>query len=226
MKKWNITEFNEAIQLLISGLTYNEIGVKIGRTGKGVKSALERCGYKFSDFHWIKEVRNCEECKIEFYAIPSSEKKFCSSSCSITNSNKNRIKISKCLECDQDIKYKNKFCNNTCQQLYQRKKIYQKIEDGTYAAVDLRICKKYLIEINGEKCVECGWKEKNEFSKTIPLEVHHVDCNPDNNQINNLKLLCPNCHALTKNWKAIKSSEGVKSKRRQIRREIYNNGKK
>lgn len=225
MKKWNITEFNEAIQLLSSGLTYSEIGIKIGRTERGVKSALERCGYKYSDYHWIKEVRNCEECKTEFSVIPSSEKKFCSSSCSITNSNKKRKKSSKCLECQKDIKYKNKFCNNTCQQRFQRKKIYKKIEDGTYVAVDLRICKKYLIEINGEKCMECGWNKKNTFSNSIPLEVHHVDCNPDNNQLNNLKLLCPNCHALTKNWKAIKNSEGVKSERRKKRRDRYSKNK-
>lgn len=33
--------------------------------------------------------------------------------------------------------------------------------------------------------------------KPIPLELEHKDGNHLNNQLNNLTLLCPNCHALT-----------------------------
>jgi len=36
----------------------------------------------------------------------------------------------------------------------------------------------------------------------IPLELHHVDGNRMNNALENLKLLCPNCHALTANYRA------------------------
>jgi hypothetical protein len=35
----------------------------------------------------------------------------------------------------------------------------------------------------------------------IPLEVHHIDGNHLNNELENLQLLCPNCHALTENWR-------------------------
>src|SRR5262249_15814040 len=31
----------------------------------------------------------------------------------------------------------------------------------------------------------------------IPLELHHCDGNRTNNELANLRLLCPNCHALT-----------------------------
>ena len=40
------------------------------------------------------------------------------------------------------------------------------------------------------KCEECG------FAIPEILEVDHVDCNRYNNAIENLKLLCPNCHKL------------------------------
>lgn len=33
----------------------------------------------------------------------------------------------------------------------------------------------------------------------IPLELHHIDGNHQNNQLDNLTLLCPNCHSQTEN---------------------------
>lgn len=35
----------------------------------------------------------------------------------------------------------------------------------------------------------------------IPLELHHMDGDNYNNHIDNLTLLCPNCHALTDNYR-------------------------
>lgn len=54
--------------------------------------------------------------------------------------------------------------------------------------------------IKQHSCECCGlsfW-----LDKPIPLELHHVDGNKYNNQIENLSLLCPNCHALTDNYRA------------------------
>lgn len=39
------------------------------------------------------------------------------------------------------------------------------------------------------KCAVCGWNEDTRI-----LEVHHIDTNHDNNDINNLMILCPICH--------------------------------
>ena len=57
---------------------------------------------------------------------------------------------------------------------------------------------KFLL-LKGNKCEECGissWQ-----GKVLTLEIHHVDGNRTNNNFENLQLLCPNCHALTDNWK-------------------------
>ena len=35
----------------------------------------------------------------------------------------------------------------------------------------------------------------------IPLELHHIDGNNKDNSLSNLQLLCPNCHALTNNYR-------------------------
>ena|SRR3990167_2562584 len=38
-------------------------------------------------------------------------------------------------------------------------------------------------------CGDCGKTETK-------LIIHHIDCNPKNNEINNLKVLCHRCHKL------------------------------
>lgn len=35
----------------------------------------------------------------------------------------------------------------------------------------------------------------------IPLELHHIDGNCANNNLSNLAILCPNCHAFTTNYR-------------------------
>ena len=55
-----------------------------------------------------------------------------------------------------------------------------------------------LVNLRGHKCESC--KSENWLEQPIPLEVHHMDGDSLNNEFSNLKLLCPNCHALTDNY--------------------------
>lgn len=58
--------------------------------------------------------------------------------------------------------------------------------------------RRYIFNKYQSKCTECGWSERNEFTDSIPLEIEHIDGNSMNHQEENLTLLCPNCHSLTK----------------------------
>ena len=55
-----------------------------------------------------------------------------------------------------------------------------------------------LTILRGRKCEKCGRTEWE--GQKIPLCVHHIDGNHINNQIENLQILCPNCHAQTDNY--------------------------
>ena len=46
------------------------------------------------------------------------------------------------------------------------------------------------------------------FTNVVPIEVDHKDGNVDNNSEENLRLLCPNCHALTPNFRNLNKGRG------------------
>jgi len=54
-----------------------------------------------------------------------------------------------------------------------------------------------------DSCEVCGLNTWRDLP--LPLEVHHVDGNKKNNLRENLQVLCPNCHALTPNWRGRKT---------------------
>ena len=48
-------------------------------------------------------------------------------------------------------------------------------------------------------CESCG--RRTWQGRPIPLELHHKDGDRTNNALCNLELVCPNCHALTDNYR-------------------------
>jgi len=75
-----------------------------------------------------------------------------------------------------------------------------KLEDilnGFYPNYKTFTLKNRLFEekIKEEKCEECNITEWN--GKKIKFELHHLDGNKRNHKLENLKVLCPNCHSQT-----------------------------
>lgn len=53
-----------------------------------------------------------------------------------------------------------------------------------------------------DKCMKCGWSMKSPGNKYSNCELNHIDGNKYNHNLNNLELLCPNCHSLTPTFRA------------------------
>lgn len=66
--------------------------------------------------------------------------------------------------------------------------------------------KKRLIneKLLKKECSNC--KNSTWLGNSIPLEIDHIDGNHENNNLENLRLLCPNCHSLTPTFRRRKSS--------------------
>jgi predicted HNH restriction endonuclease len=73
--------------------------------------------------------------------------------------------------------------------------------------------RNYLLKLSDCKCSECGWDKINTKNNKSPLEVHHKDGDYKNNKIENLQVLCPNCHSLTDSHKNLNKGNGREGRR-------------
>lgn len=123
--------------------------------------------------------------------------------------------MKKCLNCYKDIVNRNKYCSLECQKDYEYKSYIEKWKrndvNGQRGKYQLSMhIKRYLFEKYNYKCCECGWNKVNPYTKKIPLEIEHIDGNYLNNNEENLKVLCPNCHSLTSTYKGANMNSGRK----------------
>jgi len=169
-----------------------------------------------------KQCLNCGE----VFPYERRRNKFCSQSCAASFNNKGVVRTEvvnskTCAHCGENKeKRHNKYCDFCIEKgVYNYPHSLEEIlsESGVRA---------YLLRTREYRCQECGldmWRDR-----PIALEVDHVDGNPDNNTEENLRLVCPNCHALTESFKGKARSTGKAgrySRRRLKRRKRYDEGK-
>ena len=83
------------------------------------------------------------------------------------------------------------------------------LHENSFKITTNRLLKKLFDENKKErKCECCDNTEWN--GKPIPLELHHINGIHSDNRIENLMVLCPNCHAQTDNYRG----RGLRSKTR------------
>ena len=69
--------------------------------------------------------------------------------------------------------------------------------------------KPHLIKERSHQCEIC--KNSLWLNYPITLEVHHLDGDRTNNELQNLQLLCCNCHATTDTWRNKKRVDKIEN---------------
>jgi len=119
-----------------------------------------------------------------------------------------------CLYCGTENKVRsniaNKYCTNKCQQNHRRN---LRIDEWLIEGKDWKDSsgrpqwvRHHLVVTFGDNCAVCGIEEHN--GKPIVLEMDHIDGNHKNNKVENLRLICPNCHSQTDTYKARNKGNG------------------
>ena len=154
---------------------------------------------------------SCEVCGTETLNL-----RFCSKSCSakVTNRESPRRKRltartpGTCTICGGVTgTYDRKYCSRECLSYSMRPSWHQDWLDNKHnPATEIKgyqpgRLRTDLIKLRGAKCEQCGWAEVNPVSGCSPIEMDHIDGDPSNNFISNLRLLCPNCHSLTPTYR-------------------------
>lgn len=149
-----------------------------------------------------------------------NSKSFCDKSCaaSFNNKKKKKSKIVKhCKNCGKSG-IKNVYCSQLCKSKEIHKKTISEIESGNYPFKRNKPYKEYLISKRGHKCEMCLFTEWG--GKPILLILDHIDGNSDNFNLDNLRVICSNCDALTSTYKGKNRGKG-----RFVRRQRYHAGK-
>lgn len=128
-----------------------------------------------------------------------------------------------CLNCNKILNsHRRKFCNNQCQNIHQYNCYIDNWKKGLKSglrgkdALNLSAhVIRYVRNKYGYCCSLCKWRGVNPYTQTCYLEIYHIDGNFLNSAENNLILLCPNCHSLTKTYKNLNKGHGRLWRRRK-----------
>ncbi len=123
-----------------------------------------------------------------------------------------------CRNCGKPVGTKAWHCSNACQVERQYHDWIERWLKGLESGVlkggaTTTMIRRYLIETRGECCETCGWCERHPITGSVPITVHHMDGDSDNNRPGNLRLLCPNHHSLTTTYGNLNRGKGKRRRK-------------
>ena len=176
-----LNEKEKLEDLINQNISYNEIGKMYNVSGAAIRKAAQRIGIQLPRRRKINpnetfnkgttKTANCIYCGRSFIKYPSSKALYCSMECAVEDKRQRYIK-------DWKLGKISGTNNYTCSSFVRN----------------------YMLQKCNYKCEKCGWGKLNTFTNKVPLQIHHIDGNSENNTESNLQVLCPNCHSLTENF--------------------------
>lgn len=148
----------------------------------------------------------CPQCQIDFeiekrdfnFRTKKGWKIYCSKKCSL-ESRKTKVE-GFCANCGKKVeKFKsqvdksktgNIYCSRSCSAA-NNNKLFKKWEKSPKYKNGINFYRQAkLTSVENPKCEECG------YDNVLALEIHHKDKNRNNNSLDNLQILCCNCHTI------------------------------
>lgn len=146
----------------------------------------------------------CEICSNLFYAKPHKiqrgKSRYCSMACYSKSRQKLRVTLN-CAQCKNEFQRKPSamfnsksgmfFCSRLCKDAAQRIGGIEAIMPPHYGTGNgQNDYRARALAHYGSSCTKCG------FSNIYAIEVHHKDKDRTNNRLDNLEVICANCHCI------------------------------
>ncbi|MBI2053411.1 MAG: HNH endonuclease [Candidatus Sungbacteria bacterium] len=68
------------------------------------------------------------------------------------------------------------------------------VQESEYQSYKLKK-RLFASNLKTPRCEECGWAKTSDDGR-LPLELDHINGDSRDNRLENLRVLCPNCHSL------------------------------
>ena len=175
---------------------------------------------------YSRNPKRCIGCGIPI-AFEKRKNDFCSQGCSATFCNHRRYNTQprkhgypkNCEQCGIKLDWNHKkFCSYRCQRRYDFEVYIIRWKAGEEPGYNSggglnSFLRRYIFETRGRKCEQCGWAKVHPTTGNIPVTIDHIDGKWDNCIETNLRVLCPNCHALTPTFAALNLGNGRPQRR-------------
>ena len=166
-------------------------------------------------------MKNCLECQQE-----TPNPKFCSRSCSATFNNRavpkrTAVPPTLCEWCKTPCARMSKSCRTCFNNHVLRGRSSNMISSwlsgewcgGTKMELSLTV-RRYLMERAEHECSLCGYSGFHPRDGKTILEIDHINGDGTDHRPENLRVLCPNCHALTPSYRGRNRGNGTRGFRK------------
>lgn len=136
-----------------------------------------------------------------------ADRKYCGQKCFRLDTKINKT----CRVCEAKIQSSRTYCDECMVGGNSKFKIKQWLSGewsgGTSRKLSNTI-RNYLLKINDYKCSKCGYDKTHPDDGNTILEINHINGDGSDHSLENLEVICPNCHALTSSYRARNMGKG------------------